>query len=112
MFLFSNRGVVEQRLSASFASHTAVTPHDWQTYEEMRNLALDKYGLRIEPIELPVEPSNQSAPSDCPGTVCYMSDQDLALMIQDFLECPWQSAATCVNSCQHCLCLAASVGTS
>lgn len=55
-----DRLYVEKKLSASFRSHTVVTPHDWQTYEEMRNLALDKYSLRTEPLDLPVLPSNQS----------------------------------------------------
>jgi len=47
-------------LTASFRSHTAVSPHDWQTYEEMRTLALDKYHLRLGAIDLPTQASDQS----------------------------------------------------
>ena len=54
------RSYVAQRLTASFRSHTAVSPHDWQTYEEMRSLALDKHHLRLGAIDLPTQASDQS----------------------------------------------------
>ena len=53
------RSYVAQRLTASFRSHTAVSPHDWQTYEEMRTLALDKHHLRLDAIDLPTQASDQ-----------------------------------------------------
>lgn len=67
---------MQQRLSASFKGYTAVTPHDWQTYEEMRNLALDKYSLSIDAIELSTQASGQSEPS---------------LLVNEYAVCPVQS---------------------
>ena len=54
------RAYVEDNLTASFRSYAAVTPHDWQAYEEMRSLALDKHGLHIGAIDLPLQASDQS----------------------------------------------------
>lgn len=51
---------MEENLTASFRSYAAVTPHDWQAYEEMRSLALDKHGLQIGAIDLPLQASDQS----------------------------------------------------
>ena len=50
---------MEQHLTASFRSYAAVTPHDWQAYEEMRSLALDKHGLHVGAIDLPLQASDQ-----------------------------------------------------
>ena len=69
------RAYVEQTLSSSFRSHTAVTPHDWQTYEEMRRLALDKYGLCIDAIDVPKQAWDQSKP---PGLATTSVLQDTA----------------------------------
>jgi len=54
------RSYVAQGLTASFRSHTAVSPHDWQTYEEMRTLALDKHHLHLGAIDLPTQAPDQS----------------------------------------------------
>ncbi len=55
-----DRAYVEETLTNSFRSHAAVTPHDWQTYEEMRSLAQDKYHLHIGAVDLPTQASDQS----------------------------------------------------
>lgn len=44
---------VSHFLNASFHNHCAVALHDWKTYGEMRSLARDKYGLRLEELALP-----------------------------------------------------------
>lgn len=44
---------VENYLNAAFYNHTAMAPHDWKTYSEMRHLAELKYGLKLEDIHLP-----------------------------------------------------------
>lgn len=44
---------VENYLNAAFYNHTAMAPHDWKTYSEMRHLAEHKYGLKLEDIHLP-----------------------------------------------------------
>lgn len=44
---------VEQYLERTFYALTVVAPHDWRTYEEMRNLATSKYGLFTVPSHLP-----------------------------------------------------------
>lgn len=64
---------VEATLTASFRSYAAVTPQDWQTYEEMRSLAFDKHGLIIGAIDLPAQASDQSTP---PSSYC-LSEQTL-----------------------------------
>ena len=56
---------MEDHLTASFRSYAAVTPHDWQTYEEMRGLALDKHGLHVGAVDLPTQASDQGE-----GLVC------------------------------------------
>ena len=57
------RAYVEGELTASFRSYTAVTPHDWHAYEEMRSLAMDKHGLHVGAIHLPLQTSDQSESS-------------------------------------------------
>ena len=44
---------VEQYLERTFYALTVVAPHDWRTYEEMRNLAASKYNLFTVPSHLP-----------------------------------------------------------
>ena len=38
---------VTSYLDATFYNLTTVTTHDWRTYEEMRTLAQDKYGVSL-----------------------------------------------------------------
>ncbi|KAK7070236.1 hypothetical protein SK128_014006, partial [Halocaridina rubra] len=49
----SVRDYVEQYLERTFYALTVVAPHDWRTYEEMRNLAASKYNLFTVPSHLP-----------------------------------------------------------
>ena len=55
--LFSIRVDIRERvvhyLDSIFYNLTALTPHDWKTYGEMRNLALEKYGLQLTEVYLP-----------------------------------------------------------
>lgn len=44
---------VENYLNAAFYNHAAMAPHDWKTYSEMRHLAEQKYGLKLDDIHLP-----------------------------------------------------------
>ncbi|CAL4067501.1 unnamed protein product, partial [Meganyctiphanes norvegica] len=50
---FCIKDYVEQYLEKTFYSLTVVAPHDWRTYEEMRNLAVSKYNLFTVPSYLP-----------------------------------------------------------
>ncbi|DBA77759.1 TPA: hypothetical protein ACH3X2_008449 [Trebouxia sp. C0005] len=84
------RSYIAQRLTASFRSHTAVSPHDWQTYEEMRALALDKHHLRLGAIDLPTQASDQRVDiqaviHDLPS---FVSSFDYSLVSQTFLQQP------------------------
>ena len=47
------RATVEHYLDTIFYNLTTVTPKDWRTYEEMRALAQDKYGLSLIDTYLP-----------------------------------------------------------
>ncbi|KAG0719759.1 WASH complex subunit 4 [Chionoecetes opilio] len=49
----SVKDYVEQYLERTFYALTVVAPHDWRTYEEMRNLAASKYNLFTVPSHLP-----------------------------------------------------------
>lgn len=51
--LISAKDYVEQYLERTFYALTVVAPHDWRTYEEMRNLAASKYNLFTVPSHLP-----------------------------------------------------------
>ncbi|KAK4296222.1 hypothetical protein Pmani_031273 [Petrolisthes manimaculis] len=51
--IISVKDYVEQYLERTFYALTVVAPHDWRTYEEMRNLATAKYGLFTVPSHLP-----------------------------------------------------------
>ncbi|XP_045101605.1 WASH complex subunit 4-like [Portunus trituberculatus] len=51
--LISVKDYVEQYLESTFYALTVVAPHDWRTYEEMRNLAASKYNLFTVPSFLP-----------------------------------------------------------
>lgn len=51
--VISVKDYVEQYLERTFYALTVVAPHDWRTYEEMRNLAASKYSLFTVPSHLP-----------------------------------------------------------
>jgi len=44
---------VARYLDSTFYNMTTVTTHDWRTYEEMRTLAQDKYGVSLIETYLP-----------------------------------------------------------
>eukprot|EP00033_Pygsuia_biforma_P003806 GCRY01004171.1.p1 GENE.GCRY01004171.1~~GCRY01004171.1.p1 ORF type:complete len:1139 (-),score=210.05 GCRY01004171.1:215-3631(-) len=44
---------VTHYLDSTFYNLTTVALHDWKTYEEMRNLALQKYNLKMTEVHLP-----------------------------------------------------------
>eukprot|EP00742_Colponemidia_sp_Colp-10_P007056 GILJ01007574.1.p1 GENE.GILJ01007574.1~~GILJ01007574.1.p1 ORF type:complete len:1186 (+),score=205.74 GILJ01007574.1:74-3559(+) len=44
---------VTHYLDMTFYNMTTMTPNDWKTYEEMRNLAREKYGLSLTEVHLP-----------------------------------------------------------
>eukprot|EP01018_Ginkgo_biloba_P015628 Gb_36999 [translate_table: standard] len=44
---------VEKYLNAAFYNHASMAPHNWKTYSEMRHLAEQKYGLKLDDIHLP-----------------------------------------------------------
>lgn len=46
-------------LDKTFYNLTAITMNDWKTYEEMRNLALKKYGLQLSNVYLPGQTLDQ-----------------------------------------------------
>ncbi|KAL0047176.1 hypothetical protein WJX82_008696 [Trebouxia sp. C0006] len=94
------RSYVAQRLTASFRSHTAVSPHDWQTYEEMRSLALDKHHLRLGAIDLPTQASDQRVDvqaviHDLPAFVSSF-DYSLAGLQQQQLADARQNCLDCI----------------
>ncbi|XP_076057621.1 strumpellin and WASH-interacting protein [Oratosquilla oratoria] len=47
------KSYIERYLEKTFYALTVVAPHDWRTYEEMRNLALVKYELKTIDSHLP-----------------------------------------------------------
>ncbi|KAG7168658.1 WASH complex subunit 4-like [Homarus americanus] len=51
--VISVKDYVEQYLERTFYALTVVAPHDWRTYEEMRNLAASKYNIFTVPSHLP-----------------------------------------------------------
>ena len=50
---------VEHQLDVTFYNLNTVALFDWQTYGEMRNLALDKYGLELMETHLPAQTLEQ-----------------------------------------------------
>jgi len=50
---------VKHYLSKIFYEMTALTPHDWRTYEHMRILAKEKYAVHILPSHLPSQTIEQ-----------------------------------------------------
>jgi hypothetical protein len=59
---------IHRYLDTTFYNLTTVTPHDWRTYEAMRTLAKDKYGISLVETYLPT------------GSVLSL----LALLVQEF----------------------------
>eukprot|EP01087_Luapelamoeba_hula_P010422 TRINITY_DN2761_c0_g1_i4.p1 TRINITY_DN2761_c0_g1~~TRINITY_DN2761_c0_g1_i4.p1 ORF type:complete len:775 (-),score=117.22 TRINITY_DN2761_c0_g1_i4:17-2341(-) len=53
------KGQVEHYLDTTFYNLTTVALYDWQTYAEMRNLALVKYGLHLAEVHLPGQTLDQ-----------------------------------------------------
>lgn len=64
---------VEQYLERTFYALTVVAPHDWRTYEEMRNLATSKYGLFTVPSHLPSHTLDQVSSLGFPVSRCIFS---------------------------------------
>jgi WASH complex subunit 7 len=50
----------EQYLSEKFYEMTALTPYDWKTYENIRVIAFEMYGLRISETHLPSKTTDQN----------------------------------------------------
>jgi len=44
---------VRHYLNKIFYEMTALSPHDWKTYEHMRILAKEKFGIQVLPSHLP-----------------------------------------------------------
>jgi WASH complex subunit 7 len=44
---------VKHYLGKIFYEMTALTPHDWKTYQHMRILAKEKFGVDVVPSHLP-----------------------------------------------------------
>lgn len=63
LFLFEkqiNMGYeIKKYLSAVFYEMTALSPHDFCTYEQMRSLAQDKLGIQVMPSHLPTQQLDQ-----------------------------------------------------
>jgi WASH complex subunit 7 len=51
--------LVEGYLNAMFYGMSYITPHDWHTYMEMRELAREKYALDLLEIALPTGAADQ-----------------------------------------------------
>ncbi|EFC45800.1 hypothetical protein NAEGRDRAFT_36287 [Naegleria gruberi] len=51
--LIEIKRLVEKYLDKTFYDFTIIALHDWKTYEEMRNLAFEKYGLNLINVYLP-----------------------------------------------------------
>jgi WASH complex subunit 7 len=51
--------IVVHYLDTTFYRHTAITNSDWKTYEQMRNLALKKFGLTLNNVFLPIQTLEQ-----------------------------------------------------
>ena len=50
---------IKNYLAAVFYEMTALSPHDFCTYEHMRSLALDKLGIEVMPSHLPSQQLDQ-----------------------------------------------------
>ena len=50
---------IKKYLAAVFYEMTALSPHDFCTYEHMRSLALDKLGIEVMPSHLPSQQLDQ-----------------------------------------------------
>ncbi len=63
LFLFGERisikSIIEERLTKQFYNLTAFNPKDWQTYEDMKCLAYNLYGLELQDNLLPPQKVEQ-----------------------------------------------------
>lgn len=55
----SLRQEIKEYLSHIFYEMTALSPHDYRTYEHMRKLCLDRLGLNVMPSYLPPQQLEQ-----------------------------------------------------
>ena len=55
----SQTAYVEHYLNKTFYNLTTVALHDWKTYGEMRNMAEQKYGLKLVESHLPSQTLEQ-----------------------------------------------------
>eukprot|EP01062_Namystynia_karyoxenos_P059273 TRINITY_DN50728_c0_g1_i1.p1 TRINITY_DN50728_c0_g1~~TRINITY_DN50728_c0_g1_i1.p1 ORF type:complete len:1241 (+),score=561.49 TRINITY_DN50728_c0_g1_i1:104-3724(+) len=53
------RAIVEHYLESQFYNLTAMAPHDWKTYEEMRALAKERYNMDLTEAHLPGQTLDQ-----------------------------------------------------
>eukprot|EP00005_Dracoamoeba_jomungandri_P006864 CAMPEP_0174266912 /NCGR_PEP_ID=MMETSP0439-20130205/31901_1 /TAXON_ID=0 /ORGANISM="Stereomyxa ramosa, Strain Chinc5" /LENGTH=1083 /DNA_ID=CAMNT_0015354161 /DNA_START=59 /DNA_END=3310 /DNA_ORIENTATION=+ len=53
------KGFVEHYLDETFYNLTTVALYDWETYGEMRNLAAEKFGLKLTDVHLPGQTMEQ-----------------------------------------------------
>ena len=56
---FPSSAHVEKYLDRTFYNLTTVALHDWKTYGDMRNLAMQKYGLVLQEAHLPSQTLEQ-----------------------------------------------------
>ena len=59
LFLFEKQISIKEEI-ANYLSHifyemSALSPHDFRTYEHMRVLAASKYGIQVMPSHLPAQ---------------------------------------------------------
>jgi len=63
LFLFGERisikAIIEEKLTKRFYNLTAFNPKDWQTYEDMKCMALNLYGLELQDNLLPPQKLEQ-----------------------------------------------------
>jgi WASH complex subunit 7 len=59
LLLFACAAHVEHYLNKTFYNLTTVALHDWKTYGEMKNMAEQKFGLRLIDSHLPSQTLEQ-----------------------------------------------------
>jgi hypothetical protein len=64
---------VEHYLNKTFYNLTTVALHDWKTYGEMKNMAEQKFGLRLIDSHLP----SQTLEQVCAHWLAFLMVQDL-----------------------------------
>jgi len=59
IYLFEKKIIMREEirhyLNKIFYEMTALSPHDWKTYEHMRILAWTKYNIKVLPSHLPAQ---------------------------------------------------------